>query len=96
MVKTVSPAVYWDFSAVRQIKSEKEAAKEFSVYLFEVFLKEAFDSEVKGLFNTSFPSKMYRDMFVMELSELLGRQDAGGLGSFSEKALHSYRTYGKG
>jgi len=87
---------YWDVASLSQIKSDKEAIKEFEAYFVRIFLKEARKSIPEGLFNTSFSSKFYFDMLDMQLSEIFAQQDPLGFERFFEKALESYQKVKKG
>lgn len=85
--------VYWDLNALSQIKSSKEAVKEFEAYLFHLFLKEALP-ESSALFGSSFQGRVYRDMFTMELSREIAESDPLNLTTFVEEAISRYRSVG--
>ncbi len=91
-MKIESYSVYWDIAKIKEIKSEKEAIKEFEVFLFETFLKEAFNSELKGLFEEGFSYRIYRDMFTQEIAEILGKNDTLHIAETFEKAINSYTS----
>ena len=90
----VSPAevgrVYWDLNALKEVKSSREAVKEFEAYLINIFLKEA-DFKVSGsLFGNDFQSSIYKELFRMELSEKIAQKDPLNLIPLFERALKSY------
>ena len=86
---------YWDLNSIEQEKKLKDVAKEFEAYFFRIFLKEAEKSIPKGIFNSSFASKFYLDMFSMQLSETIAQKDPLNFNAFFEKAIKSYSLYGK-
>ncbi len=91
-MKVESYPVYWDITKIKEIKSKKEAVEEFEVYLFETFLKEAFNTNLNGLFEKGFSSKVYRDMFVQEIAEILGKNDPLKIAEAFEKAINRYTS----
>ncbi len=84
--------VYWDLNELSQIKDKKKATIAFEAYLFEQFLKEALKPEFKPLFGGDFQSSTYKDLFVMELSQEIAKEDPLSLERLMDRALHSYRS----
>ena len=84
---------YWDIKDIRQIKKPEEVSKEFEAIFVRMLLKEFRKSIPEGLFNTSFSSKMYWDMFDMQISEVISSSDKLGLKSYIQEALKAYNKY---
>jgi len=84
---------YWDFNTLEQEKKLKDVSKELEAYFFRIFLKEAEKTVPKGLFNESFASNFYFDMFFMELSEVIAHKDPLHFEEIFEKALKNYQIY---
>ncbi len=84
---------YWDIKDIRQIKKPEEVSKEFEAMFVRMILKEFRKSIPEGLFNTSFSSKMYWDMFDMQISEVVSSSDQLGLKAYIQEALKAYNRY---
>ncbi len=84
---------YWDFKNLQQIKDVEEVSKEFEAMFVRMILKEFRKTIPNGLFNTSFSSKMYWDMFDMQMAEAISSSDQFGLKSYIQKALEAYNRY---
>jgi len=84
--------VYWELAQIREIKSKKEAVKQFEVYLVDQFLKEAEKSMMGGLFSPqeSFPLRLYQDLFNMELSQKVGEELGKNIESLFSRVLKAY------
>ncbi len=85
--------LYWDLNSLSQIRSSREAVKEFEAYLFHTFLKEAF-KDSSSLFGNSFQGKFFKDMFTMELSQEIADTDPLKLAGFFEEAIKRYKSIG--
>ncbi len=84
---------YWDLNALSQIKSPREAAKAFEEEFLRIYLKEARKSvKPQGFLGNSFASKIYLDMFDMQIAKALS--DGGGLG-IEEYIRNALESYGK-
>jgi len=83
---------YWDFKNIQQIKDVEEVSKEFEAMFVRMILKEFRKTIPNGLFNTSFSSKMYWDMFDMQMAEIISSGQIG-LKAYIQKALESYSKY---
>ena len=88
--------VYWDLAQIEGIKSGKEAVKQFEVYLVNQFLREAEKSMPEGLFSPegSFSSKLYHDLFSMELSQKIGEELGKSLEPMFSRVLKAYGREG--
>ncbi len=84
---------YWDIKDIRQIKKSEEVSKEFEAMFVRMILKEFRKSIPEGIFNTSFSSKMYWDMFDMQISEVVSSSDQLGLKAYIQEALKAYNRY---
>ncbi len=84
---------YWDFKSLSQLKKPEDVAKEFETMFVRMLMKEFRKSIPEGLFNSSFSSKMYLDMFDMEISEAVASSDKLGLKSYILNALEAYNRY---
>jgi len=84
---------YWDFKSLSQLKKPEDVAKEFETMFVRMLIKEFRKSIPEGLFNSSFSSKMYLDMFDMEISEAVASSDKLGLKSYILNALEAYNRY---
>lgn len=73
MIDRVNP--YWDIKNLSQIKTADEAAEAFEAFFVRVMMKEFRKGIPEGMFNTSFGSKMYMDMFDMQVSQLIASSD---------------------
>lgn len=73
MIDRVNP--YWDVKNLSQIKTADEAAEAFEVFFVRIMMKEFRKSIPEGIFNKSFGSKMYMDMFDMQVSQLIASSD---------------------
>ena len=84
---------YWDIKDIKQIKKPEEVSKEFEAMFVRMILKEFRKSIPEGIFNTSFSSKMYWDMFDMQISEVVSSSDQLGLKAYIQEALKAYNRY---
>ena len=73
MIDRVNP--YWDVKNLSQIKTADEAAEAFEAFFVRIMMKEFRKSIPEGIFNKSFGSKMYMDMFDMQVSQLIASSD---------------------
>jgi flagellar protein FlgJ len=83
---------YWDIKEISQIKSKEEIAKEFEAIFVRMLLKEFRKTIPEGLFS-SFSTKMYLDMFDMQISEAIASSDQLGIKSYILEAIKSYEKY---
>ncbi len=88
--------VYWDLAQIEEIKSGKEAVRQFEVYLVNQFLKEAEKSMPEGLFSPegNFSTKLYWDLFNMELSQKIGEEIGKSLEPMFSRVLKAYGREG--
>ncbi len=84
---------YWDFKDLSQMKKAEDVAKEFEAEFVRMLMKEFRKTIPEGLFNSSFSSKMYWDMFDMQISEAISSSDQLGLKSYILDALKAYNRY---
>lgn len=90
-METVSSvATYWDTAALQEKKSLAEAAKGFEAIFVHSMLSSARKGMPEGLFNRSNASKMFYDMFDMQIAQQIAASDTLGLGSFIEDAVSRY------
>ncbi len=83
---------FWDINALSQIKTKNEAAAAFEAEFLHIFLKEVRKSMHQGGFlGKSFASKMYLDMFDMQLAKSLSQSDQIGLKEYISNAIETYR-----
>ncbi len=90
----VEPTTYWDFQNLSEIKTLSQASKAFEEELIHTFLKEVRKSlDSSALLGSGFASKMYLDMFDMQIAKALS--DGGGFGikEYIEQAVEE--TYRK-
>jgi len=83
---------YWDINNISNIKSLEEASKAFETEFIHIFLKEVRKGMEKGMLSSSFSSKMYLDMFDMQLAKSIS--DSGKLG-IKEYFLEAIKAYEK-
>jgi len=88
--------VYWDLAQIGEIKSGKEAVKQFEVYLVNQFLKEAEKSMPEGIFSPKrdFSTRLYWDLFNMELSQKIGEEIGKNLEPLFSRVLKAYGREG--
>ncbi len=89
-VKPVVP--YWDIQNLNNIKTPEEAVKSFEAYFIKTILKELRKSIPDGLFNTSFSSKMYLDMFDMQIAQTIAESDQLGLKEYLLQGLNQLQA----
>ncbi len=93
-IKSIQP--YWDVQKINEIKTPEEAAEAFEAFFVRMILKEFRKSIPEGLFNSSFSSKMYLDMFDMQIAQAIAQSDQLGLKEYilqsldREKAIKAY------
>jgi Rod binding domain-containing protein len=87
----IEPAIvpYWDLENIKNLKKKTEIVDQFGVILVREFLKEAEKSLPKSFFD-SFSSKMYRDFWYMELSQIVGSNLGKNFEKLFEEALKTY------
>ncbi len=87
---------YWDINQLSQIKTKSQALKAFEEEFIHMFLKESrktiqsIDPNHKG-----FASKMYLDMFDMQMAKAISDSDALGIKEYLQQALESYQKNSK-
>ncbi|WP_281951173.1 rod-binding protein [Nitrosophilus kaiyonis] len=81
---------YWDINSISNIKKLDEAAKAFETEFIHIFLKEVRKSMEKGMFNSSFTSKMYLDMFDMQMAKSISDSDKLGIKEYFLEAIKAY------
>ncbi len=84
---------YWDIKNIKQIKSSEDVSKEFEAIFVRMIIKEFRKSIPEGLFNSSFSSKMYWDMFDMQISEVISSSDQLGIKQYINEAIKAYNRY---
>ncbi len=84
---------YWDFKNIQQIKDIDEVSEKFEAMFVRMLLKEFRKTIPEGMFNSSFSSKMYWDMFDMQISEAISSSDQLGLKKYIKEALEAYQKY---
>ena len=83
---------FWDINALEQIKTSKAAAKAFEEEFVHMLLKEARKTFPKGgVLDNSFSSKLYFDMFDMQMAHSISESDQLGLQEYIENALQAYK-----
>ncbi len=91
MVDKVNP--YWDIQNISQIKTVDKAAEAFEAFFVRIMMKEFRKSIPEGMFNTSFGSKMYMDMFDMQVSQLIASSDQLKLKEFILESIQPKVNY---
>jgi flagellar protein FlgJ len=81
---------YWDISSLMEIRKTEDISAEFEKIFIRILLKEMRKSIPDGLFNKSFSSKMYLDMFDMQLTNSIASSDKLELKTFFQNAINSY------
>jgi flagellar protein FlgJ len=84
---------YWDFKNIQQIKDIDKVSEKFEAMFVRMLLKEFRKTIPEGMFNSSFSSKMYWDMFDMQISEAISSSDQLGLKKYIKEALEAYQKY---
>ncbi len=94
----IKPAIvpYWDVQKISAKKNIDDVAKKFEAMFLKMILKEFRKTIPKGLFNSSFSSKIYIDMFDMSIAEKLSEKDALGLQEYIKNAIKAYTRYSGG
>ncbi len=83
---------YWDINALEQIKTSKAAVKAFEEEFVHMLLKEARKTMPKGgKLGESFSSKIYFDMYDMQIAHAISQSDRVGLQEYIENALEHYK-----
>ncbi len=87
---------YWDLNQLSQIKTKSQALKAFEEEFVHMFLKESRKS-IQSIDSThsGFDSKMYWDMFDMQMAKAISDSDALGVKEYMAKALESYQKSSK-
>ena len=86
---------YWDVKNLSNIKDLNRAAKAFEEEFVHIYLKEVRKSMQKGIFNSSFSSKFYWDMFDMQLSKTISDSDRLGIKEYFSEAIKAYTKNSK-
>ncbi len=94
MIKT-DIKTYWDIKNLSSIKSIDEAAKAFETEFVHIFLKEVRKELNKGMLSSSFSSKMYLDMFDMQMAKTIGDSDKLGIKEYFLEAIKTYEKNSK-
>ena len=81
---------YWDISSLMEIRKTEDISAEFEKIFIRILLKEMRKSIPDCLFNTSYSSKMYLDMFDMQLTNSIASSDKLELKTFFQNAINSY------
>ena len=81
---------YWDINSISNIKKLDDAAKAFETEFIHIFLKEVRKSMGKGMFSSSFTSKMYLDMFDMQMAKSISDSDKLGIKEYFLEAIKAY------
>ena len=83
---------YWDINALEQIKTSKVAAQAFEEEFVHMLLKEARKTLPKGgMIDESFSSKIYFDMFDMQMAHAISQSDQLRLQEYIVQALEHYK-----
>ncbi len=90
-ISKISP--YWEVAKLNEIKTEKEASEAFEAMFVNTLLKEVRKNMPDGLFNSSFSSKMYNDMFDMQIAQVIASSDQLKLGEYIEEAAKAYQHH---
>ena len=86
---------YWDINSVSNIKKIDDAAKAFETEFIHIFLKEVRKGLGKGIFTSSFSSKMYLDMFDMQMAKNIGESGKLGIKEYFLEAIKAYEDANK-
>jgi len=86
---------YWDINNISNIKSLEEASKAFETEFIHIFLKEVRKGMEKGMLSSSFSSKMYLDMFDMQLAKSISDSDKLGIKEYFLEAIKAYEKNSK-
>ena len=87
---------YWDIKDISQLHEPEEIAQEFEAIFVRMIMKEFRKSLNNGLFSSSFQSKMYLDMFDMQIAEVVASSGQLGLKQYILNALQTYQKYSSG
>jgi len=83
---------YWDAASLQEKHTLKAAAKGFESLFVHMMLSEARKGMPEGFLGSSSASKMFYDMFDMQIAQEIASSDALSLGAYIEKAVSSYET----
>ncbi len=87
---------YWDINQLSSIKSKKDAIQAFEEEFVHLFLKESRKSiEAFSPKRSDLSSKIYFDMFDMQMAKCISSSDALGLKEYISKAMEIYEKNGK-
>ena len=89
MIKT-DIKTYWDINSISQIKNINQAAEAFETEFIHIFLKEVRKSMQKGMFNSSYTSKIYLDMFDMQMAKTISESGKMGIKEYFLEAIKAY------
>ncbi len=96
-MKLQNVPTYWDIKDLSQIRSKAQAAKAFEEEFLHIFLKEVRKELQKesSLFGSDFSSKIYWDMFDMQMAKAVSDADQLGLKEYIQNALKIYNEQSK-
>ena len=91
MIDRVNP--YWDVKSLSQIKTAESAAEAFEAFFIRTILKEFRKTIPEGMLGNSFGSKMYMDMFDMQISQVMASGDQLKLKEFILNSIQNRVDY---
>lgn len=81
---------YWDTAALAQKRTLQEAGKGFESMFVHMVFSEARKGMPEGFLGASSATKMYYDMFDMQIAQEVAASGALSIGTFVEDAVASY------
>jgi len=81
---------YWDINSISNIKKIEDAAKAFETEFIHIFLKEVRKSIKTGMLGSSFSSKIYLDMFDMQMAKNISDSQKLGIKEYFLEAIKAY------
>lgn len=88
-ITTAAPA-YWDTDSLTQKRTAEEAAKGFESLFVHMMLAEARKGMPEGFLGRSNASRMFYDMFDMQVAQEIAASGSLGLAATISEALEAY------
>ncbi|HIE35456.1 MAG TPA: flagellar biosynthesis protein FlgJ [Campylobacterales bacterium] len=86
---------YWDIKSISNIKNLEEAAQAFETEFIHIFLKEVRKELERSISNSSFSSKIYFDMFDMQMAKNISQSGQLGIKEYFIDAIKAYEKNSK-
>jgi flagellar protein FlgJ len=87
---------FWDLNSISEIKNSSMAAKTFEEEFIHFFLKEVRKGLKDPLLGNSFASKIYYDMFDMQMAKAISDSGKIGIKEYIQNAVEKYKNNSNG